>query len=150
MKKQGYKEIKIKETIYYDIEENYEDSTKQENTLLNKEKNTIAYIYINSKSLDTLQEQKCLAELIITEYAYKNNLEISEYYIDCVPNEINKDNRVCLNKLLELVEKEQIGQILVPDIDHISKSSLGFKYVLECASEKNVQIVCCNGNWVFG
>ena len=83
MKKMGYKEINRKENIYYEIEDNQNDLSKENNALLNKEKETIAYIYINSKSTETMQLQKCLAEVAIMEYAYKNNLEISEYYIDC-------------------------------------------------------------------
>lgn len=150
MKKMGYKEINRKENIYYEIEDNQNDLSKENNALLNKEKETIAYIYINSKSTETMQLQKCLAKVAITEYAYKNNLEISEYYIDCVPDEIHRYNRVCLDKVLELIDKEKIGQIIVEEIDHISKASIGFKTVLERASENNVKIVCCRGNWVFG
>ena len=93
MKKKGYKEIKRKETIYYEIEDEQKDLTKQEKDFIDKEKQTIAYMYINSTYIDTVHVQKCLAEMAITEYAYRNNLEISEYYIDCVPDEINGNNQ---------------------------------------------------------
>lgn len=150
MKKKGYKEIKRKETIYYEIEDEQKDLTKQEKDFIDKEKQTIAYMYINSTYIDTVHVQKCLAEMAITEYAYRNNLEISEYYIDCVPDEINGNNKICLDKVLKLIEKGKIGQIIVDDIDHISKASRSFKTILDKVSENNVKILCCKGNWVFG
>lgn len=150
MKKKGYKVINRKENIYYEFEDEKKDLNEQEKDFINKEKETIAYIYINSTYIDTVHVQRCLAEMAISEYCYKNNLEISEFYIDCVPDDPHRNNKVCLDKILKLIEKGKVGQIIVDDIDHISRASRNFKTILDRVSENNVKILCCKGNWVFG
>ena len=140
MKKKGYKVINRKENIYYEFEDEKKDLNEQEKDFINKEKETIAYIYINSTYIDTVHVQRCLAEMAISEYCYKNNLEISEFYIDCVPDDPHRNNKVCLDKILKLIEKGKVGQIIVDDIDHISRASRNFKTILDKVSENNVKI----------
>lgn len=117
-------------------------------TAKNKDKNTVVYISLKDKGIDML-EQKYIMEEIVNNYAKKNKLNISEYYIDLIPSRLELTNRSSLAKLLKKVERKEINQILIPDINHISRNIILVQKILDNVFKSNVKVVCCSSGIIL-
>lgn len=122
---------------------------KNDTRKLERTKKTIAYICIKANEVDMALQQHN-AEEIVKKYVNKNELNISEFYIDIVPNRNNLKNRASLKKVLKLVKKKEIGQILIPDINHISRNLTAIRYVIDQFIANDVKVVCCLSNLILG
>lgn len=115
---------------------------------LNKDKKTVGYIFIT----DSNQKEKEMMNMInmIKKYAKENNLEISRIYIDKILDGKNLNKRCSLKKLLKETKKKEIGQVIVPMIEDISKDCIYAQKVLDTLNSKNVKIVCAIDGLILG
>lgn len=112
---------------------------------LEKNKKTLAYMCF--KDIDDNEEsyyiQKSVEEYI-KKYAEKNKLKISDCYIDYVPNRLDIKNRGALQKLIYKIQTEDIGQVLIPKMEHISRDMETNIEIIESICKFGTKIVCCN------
>lgn len=153
-KESVYEERERKETVYYEIKSHKDIVSKREPEkraakFLNRDKKTVAYIYVDNRVPEKIQHIRYVTEEIIRRYAYLNNLDIAELYIDCVANELDIDNKVCLNKLLEIIKDGEIGQILFMGLNDISRRASTAQVILEEILKNDVKVVCCHSEFIF-
>ena len=123
------------------------------NEKVDKSKKTFAYICLkkikgNEKTTLYLYEQ---SKNIIKQYAKKNDLQISEIYVDYTLNRLDIKNRSALKKLMDKIQiEEEVGQVLISDIKHISRNMEITKEVIDKIGKFGTKIVCCNTNSIIG
>lgn len=153
-KESVYEERERKEIMYYEVKAHKDivsnrEPAKRAAKVLNRDKKTVAYIYVDNREPGNIQHARYITEEIIRRYAYLNNLDIAELYIDCVANELDIYNKVCLNKLLEIIEDGEIGQILVMGLNDISRRASTAQVTLEQILKNGVKVVCCHSEFIF-
>lgn len=113
---------------------------------LQKNKKTVAYM--SFKELDSNNKAKLyitkLAEKDIRKYANENNLKISTIYIDYIPSRLNLKNRESLNKLMNRIEEDYIGQILIPRMEHLSRNMEVATNIINEINKRGARIIFCN------
>lgn len=118
---------------------------------LEKNKKTLAYM--SFKDINDNEESYYIqksAEEDIKKYAEKNKLKISDCYIDYVPDRLDTKNRGALQKLIHKIQTEDIGQVLIPKMEHISRDMGANIEIVENICKFGTKIVCCNTNLILG
>ncbi len=124
----------------------------KKNLQLDKNKKTIAYMSLkdikeNENATFYIAKQ---SENIIKRYAKENDLQIYETYIDHIPSRLNVKNRIALKCLLDKIKQEEIGQVLIPKIEHISRNTIMANSLINEICEAGTKVVCCNENLILG
>lgn len=128
-------------------------SEDKQNNKLQKDKKTIAYMSFkenNENKKERLYMQQQSAENSINQYAQNNGLEISEIFVDYIPSRLDIKNRESLNKLISKIKKEDIGQVLIPKIEHISRNTVMTVNIINEICKNGTKVVLSNDNCILG
>lgn len=122
------------------------------NIELQKNKKTLAYIYLKEDKGNREARYYILksAEEKIKKYAEKNGLEISDFYIDYVQSRIGIQNREALKKILNKIKEEEIGQILIPKIEYLSRNTVNAVNIINKIMKDGTRLVCCDRDTILG
>lgn len=122
---------------------NVKNNYNKKSVEINKEKNTVAYLFLKKDS------NRLYCKNVLEDFVKKYEIEISDVYIDEVQTNTSINEKYSLRRLLKDIKEKNIGQILIPGVEHISRKTEEIYETVKFASSEGANIICCKNDCIL-